>query len=347
MLLIFDKIHLNPTYFKISCWYKIKKQLKWRVYNQFEHFWFYAFYKKHKNLYLKPIKNYLTKSILIQFISKLVYVECLKILIKIKFKKYITKDLKIRNYKCYFRYVQKLFQTSFVKFRLFNVVKTKVLKKKCLKIKILTAYKSLIYSYLLNVFENFYINKPIKSINLNSIYFYLLKIKNRKKHNKNKFSNLFFFRYNGYITCIYKKNLRCNKNVFILRTKQRLYTYKVYKTSILLIKKPIFYFNKYATTQKHTIKIFTFYVHKLKYFSKYYSFFYSLKNKIYGLKNKKLLNILKLIYIIKNKMITLNYFSYNLINLIFDVKRNFKIQYVDSLTKHHKYLLIKKKLNFF
>lgn len=347
MFLIFDKIHLNPTYFLISCWYKIKKQLKWKVYNQFENFWFNALHKKNRNVYIKAIKNYVTKSILIQFISKLVYVEYLKIFIKIKFKNYITKDLKIKNYKYYLKYVQKLCQTSFVKFRLFNVVKTKVLEKKCLKTKILTAYQRPMYSYLFNVFENFYISKPIKSTNLNSIYFYLLKIKNRIKHNKDKSSNLFFFKYNQYVTCIYKKNLRFNKELLILRTKQRLYTYKVEKTSISLNKKPIFYFNKYATTQKHTIKIFTFYVHKLKYFSEYYSFFNSLKNKIYGLKNKKLLNILKLIYIVKNKMITLHYFSYNLINLIFDVKRNCKIQYVDSLTKHHKYLLIKKKLNFF
>ena len=42
----FDIKFLNETYFFISCAYKIKNRLKFKVYDQFEKFWFKTLKKK-------------------------------------------------------------------------------------------------------------------------------------------------------------------------------------------------------------------------------------------------------------------------------------------------------------
>lgn len=277
----FDIKFLNETYFFISCAYKIKNRLKFKVYDQFEKFWFKTL--KKKKFKFKALKNYITKKIIRQFFIKLTYFESLKYFICIKYKKNLTKSFKLKTFKWFFKYLQEIFKFSLTKLIVCKNIKIKLLKRKNL-----TKYKNLIYFYILKIFDIFYLNNIIRSKNLNYGYFYLFIIKNQKKHYNYRFDNLYFLKHKNYVNIIYKKNLDFDIYLKFLKTKQ--YVNMNEKKNIQSIDKNTnIYLNKYTVIKMSSIKIINFNLKKLKFFNYYFQILNLLKNKIVSLKKKNFL----------------------------------------------------------
>nr|QYC61837.1 hypothetical protein [Actinocyclus sp. mgcode 4] len=345
-MLKFDK---NTNFF-ISYWYKNYSICRYKVYEQFENFWFNRIYKKVKTyrFRIKFIKNNITKILMIQFFSTILYIKSLQYFMFIKYKNLLTKNVKSLTYKCYLKYLSKLFKLPLTKFIVFNTNKTNTFKKNYLNIKNLTFYKIKIYSFLLATFKIFYFNNVIKLKNLMNSYFYLFKIKYQKIYKKNNVFKFYFFFYKNYVSIFNIKNLTSFLNLQIIKINQCFNNCFVDKRIIKLTHINLnLYLNLYTLIKINSISMFNLNLKKLKHFNFYYRIFAKLKNRLFVKKKKKLLNNIRLIYNIKNKLVNLLYFHYHIKNLIFEIKRYFNVIYLITLTKKLKYRIIKKHLDFF
>jgi len=349
MFLKFDrKNNKNTYYFLRSCWFKVKKKIKLTRFQNVDSLWSCIVQKKvkKKKFLVKLKKNYITKFLIKQVTNNLIYMEYLKFLLKFQFKQFLVKSFKINNYKMYIYYLQIFWKLVLKKVSILNFVRIKSFKKMSCKLKKSTFFKMVIKNYLIKIFLSLNFSKSIKIKKLYSKYFFLIKKNNQKLIRKNLFYKLYYFKFNNFITIINRKNLNMNNNYIFFTFKQHFFISKlIMKKNYLLNFNSNLFLTNSIFIKTTSINILNFYLKKFKYVNLTFKFLNKLKKQIKQVEKLKLTSFIKKMYKLKNNLIFLSSFFYNLQNLILKIKQFFKIIYIILLNKNIKYRIIKKKIN--
>lgn len=333
MILHLYKKILDISYFYTPCPHNFKNCLNFKNYNLCSNFWLSLFLNNFikQHLIIKLKKNIIITNVLfIQLIHILIYIENLKFILKFQFEICLSNYLTYANYKSYYYCFKDLFNFSL---RKLFILKLNI-KKKSLSAQNCTKFKNVFLSFILNIYQSFFLNKVIKfnSLNINNILCIQLNLCTHFYTYKVKFYDL-IFRLNNYI--FYKcKQIKTRINVIchFIKVKQlfnllfQLY-FKLFKCFI----HHNFFMNKYFFFKLNKLNVYVLHVLKFKFLS----LFYVILKKLHKLMFFYFLSHLQ------NKLITINFLSFDI--SIFVLKYNFffKQMYLLTLLKFLKYKSIK------
>lgn len=330
MNLNFYNKFLNSTAFYVSCWYKLKNRLNLNFYNEFSNFWLNLFVTR---MFKKQIiffkKNWILSNLLVlRFFEKLIRIEVLKFILKFQFEKFLSNNLKYKNYKNYLIIIKKLFNFPLQHLLILNFK----VKKQNFNFKHRTILKTVFFFLIKKIYSSFFFTKVLRINNFFNNFILIIQIHNF--YNFKSKIKFFIFKFNTYI--FFLNNQIKTKTMFItylVKTKQFfnflfqfILNFKIFYTNL-----NIWIINTYFLFK---VKILRVYFLNLKKF-KYLNFYCSI------LKKFKYLLFFYFVSNFQQKLLALNFLSFNLNILVLLYKFFFKKIYTLTLINILKYKFTK------
>lgn len=320
---------LNNHFFIISCWYKLIISLRLYLFQNFSSFWFHLFVKflnKNSNL-IKSKNKILNFKIINKFLMQLMFIESLKFILTFFFKFCLSSNSNINKYK----YLLTLFQ----KFSYLTLT----------RLKIISTFNylfilNIFYSILKSIYNSFFHFKVFKIVSLNNSHFLLIKFVNNYLYLNHIFKKFYlhFFRYNNLILLNIFKNVKFY--LFCIQLDQTYeFLFKIFTKIKNYLLQTFRFFHKYVVIKLNLIYFYDLNLFKFKYWNAY--------NFINNLHKKKTFNSFDTLISLKNSIITINFFSFNLKKFITYLFASLQWIYSIIYIKNLKYHILKKKFQQF